>query len=91
MLPFAGAITARVLRVAPVSIHGDVYFDLLVEPEADPAGAGGAPLPPVPEGQILTLALRAPMHSTPDRQAPEVGRRVRVQFLMQQVTGITYI
>lgn len=80
-IPFAGAIHARILRVAPVSIHGDLYFDLLVEPDD---------APPAPDGKLLAISVRVPLHAAPNAQPPEPGRRVAIQFLMQQVTALTY-
>lgn len=46
-LPIAGSLRGTVLRVGAVSIHGDIYFDLLIAPEPAPsdvqAGSGVSP------------------------------------------------
>lgn len=82
-LPFAGSIHATVISVQPVSIHGDLYADLTLVPlggESDPHGTA--------------IAVRVPTHALPDGAGgpmPTPGRKVSVSFLMQQVTGVSYL
>ncbi|MFN0012760.1 MAG: hypothetical protein ACKVS8_14070 [Phycisphaerales bacterium] len=84
MLPLAGSITGRVLRVSGVSIHGDIYFDLLIEPDA-----GAVPGAPAPEaGKVAALSVRVPRHAFDGGHPPEQGERVEAQFLMRQATGV---
>ena len=87
MLPLAGSISGRVLRVAGVSIHGDVYFDLLLEPDA-----GSVPgLPEAQPGKVAAISLRVPRHALEGGHPPEEGERVEVQMLMQQATRVRVV
>jgi len=78
MLPLAGSIHALILSVTPVSIHGDMYFDLVLQ-TAEDAAANRA------------KQIRVPVHACNGGRPPEVGERVEVQFLMQQVTGVRVV
>lgn len=87
MLPLAGSITGRVLRVAGVSIHGDIYFDLLIEPDA-----GSVPgMPAAEPGKMAALSVRVPRHAFEDGHPPEEGERIEAQFLMQQATSVRVV
>lgn len=88
MLPLAGDLTARLLEAAPLSIHGDQYLDLTISPE--PPTRPEAPTRPGP-ASAATLRVRAPLHALPGGQIPARGCRVRISFLMQQVTGIALL
>ena len=74
--PMFGDWVVDVLRMQPVSIHGDLYYEVLVV-RADEAGAVG--------DARQGVVLRVPQHAAPS--APEVGQRLKVTFLMGQVTG----
>lgn len=78
MLPIAGSIEAVLAHVSSASIHGDVYFDLVLQ-TAEMAREDRA------------VQVRAPRHAVEGGQPPEVGSRVRVSFLMQQVTGVEVV
>ena len=78
MLPLAGSIEAVVLGVASASIHGDVYFDLTLQTD-EQAQSNRA------------MQVRAPQHACEGGTPPRPGLRVRVSFLMQQVTGVEEI
>lgn len=75
MLPLAGSIHALVVGVTPVSIHGDLYYDLLIQ-TPDDASAQRA------------RQIRAPQHACAEGQPPAPGQHVEIQFLMQQVTAV---
>lgn len=85
-LPMIGTFEGTVVGVAPASIHGDVYFDVLVFP--NPPGTG------LPENEDELRAgsahARLPAHVCsglgPDR-APRPGMRLRLTMLMGQVSG----
>ena len=73
MLPIAGSLQFDVVGVAPVSIHGDTYYDLLVQNEQHKQTGQAA-------------KLRVPSHALANGQPPQPGERVNLTFLMQQVT-----
>ena len=78
-LPFIGSVTARVVDASDVSIHGDVYTDATLEPEAA-LGAptlGGA-----------TVRVRIAAFTCEGGRRPREGDRVRVELLMGQVTRV---
>ena len=72
--PMFGDWVVDVMRVQPVSIHGDLYYEVLVV-RADEAGGAGR------QGVVL----RVPEHAA--TAAPEAGQRIKLTFLMGQVTG----
>jgi len=74
MLPIAGSVRFDVVAVSPVSIHGDAYFDVLVQ-SAEHKAAGQA------------AKLRVPQHALAAGRVPQPGEAVEISFLMQQVTG----
>ncbi len=78
MLPIAGSIEAVLVQVTSASIHGDVYFDLVLQTD-DMAQEDRA------------VQVRAPQHAVEGGAPPEVGSRLRVSFLMQQVTGVEVV
>ncbi len=87
MLPLAGSISGRVLRVAGVSIHGDIYFDVLIEPDA-----GSVPgLPEAAPGKVAAISVRVPRHALEGGHPPDEGQRVEVQMLMQQATRVRVV
>jgi hypothetical protein len=67
-----------VLRMQPVSIHGDLYYEVLVV-RTDEAGDAG------PDAGRQGVVLRVPQHTI--ASPPETGQRLKVTFLMGQVTG----
>ena len=72
--PVFGDWVVDVVRVQPMSIHGDLYYEVLVVR----ADAGDAP---AQQGVVL----RIPQHAV--AAPPAAGQRVKVTFLMGQVTG----
>lgn len=72
-LPILGAMTFEVLQASQTSLHGDVYFDLLVRE------AGNMACEPV--------SLRVARDAC--AVAPVPGAMVRASFLMGQVERIT--
>jgi len=77
-IPFAGSLKGTVRSVSMVSIHGDIYADVLLEPD----GATADP------GKAAALPIRVPMHAMFAGTPPLQGARIEVSFLMQQVTGV---
>lgn len=75
MLPIAGSIEAVLVQVASASIHGDVYFDLVLQTDEMAK-------------EDRAVQVRAAQHAIEGGQPPEIGSRLRVSFLMQQVTGV---
>jgi hypothetical protein len=69
--PMMGAWPVEVRAVKPFTIHGDLYYELHVVRTDVPA-------------ETMT-ALRVPQHATAGE--PKVGDRLKVTFLMGQVTG----
>ena len=62
--PFVGDIAAEVVHVAPVSIHSDVYYDLILRhaPDSDQglrirAPAHACPRPPKPGDRVRISLL----------------------------------
>lgn len=72
--PLAGSWTVDVDAARPFTIHGDVYYDLSGTRVDDPAAAG-------------PVVLRVAAHAVPTG-TPTAGR-LRVTFLMGQVTAVT--
>lgn len=72
-LPILGAMTFEVLQASQTSLHGDVYFDLLVREAGNAAG----------EPHQLRVARDV------CAIAPTPGAIVRASFLMGQVERIT--
>lgn len=75
-LPIAGQVEISVESAAPVSIHGDLYVDLVARVE-------GAESPTM---------LRIPAHAFPateeERRLPSPGSRFVIQVLLGQVDSI---
>ncbi|MDB5174406.1 MAG: hypothetical protein JWN51_3179 [Phycisphaerales bacterium] len=69
--PMMGAWPVEVRAVKLFTIHGDLYYELHVVRTDVPA-------------ETMT-ALRVPQHATAGE--PKVGDRLKVTFLMGQVTG----
>ncbi len=68
-----GQVCGRVFDVSPVLIHGDEYFDVLVQtPAQEELGQG--------------TRFRVPRHALADGLPPARGGRVELTLLMQQVT-----
>lgn len=78
MLPIAGSIEAVLMQVTSASIHGDIYFDLVLQTDEMAR-------------EDRAVQVRAPQHVLEGGQPPEIGSRLRVSFLMQQVTGVKVI
>lgn len=76
-MPMIGAVTGIIVDVTPVSIHGDVYYDVLLHPDGAPPDA--------------SRRVRVASHACaqlPHAQ-PMAGQRVTVQMLMGQVTAMS--
>ena len=71
--PMVGTWTVQVHAVRPFTIHGDLYYELLVTRTDDPA-AGDA-----------GFQLRVPQHAIAGE--PTIGQRLTLTFLMGQVTS----
>ena len=72
-IPTFGDVNGTVLQVANMSIHGDIYYDLIMELE----------------GQTdQRVQLRVPNHLCP--RPPQAGDRLTLNFLLQQVNGVTF-
>lgn len=69
--PMVGSWSVEVKDVKPFTIHGDLYYELLVIREDDPTHA--------------VLAIRVPQHAV--RGTPKPADRLAISFLMGQVTG----
>ncbi len=80
-LPLMGTFEGTVVGVAPVSIHGDVYYDVLLWPAGSPV--------PEDEASIRSGAThaRVPSHLC-DGQPPRPGQRLRLAMLLGQVSGV---
>ena len=78
ILPLIGALNVTTLETATVSIHGDIYYDLLIAP-VDAAGQI--------QGQH-GARVRIPAHLCP--RPPRVDDRLTLRFLMGQVSGVTF-
>ncbi len=70
--PLAGSWTIRVDAARPFTIHGDLYYELGGTRVDDPGAVG-------------PVVLKVPRHATAGE--PTAGQRLRVTFLMGQVTG----
>lgn len=71
-LPMMGTWTVRLHEVRPFTIHGDSYYELVVERAEEP-------------GRLL--GLRTSAHAV-EEGVLRAGGRVAVSFLMGQVTGV---
>ncbi|MGQ0626852.1 MAG: hypothetical protein ACT4PL_01980 [Phycisphaerales bacterium] len=78
-VPLAGTVTGRVRGLKTASIHGDLYYDVLLETEGVTAAAGMA----------AVLPLRVASHAWP--AGGLAGARIEVTFLMRQVTGVRVV
>lgn len=76
-LPMIGAITATVIDVTTVSIHGDAYYDTLIQTAAQ-------------HGTNQGHKLRVPLHACAElpNSKPEPGQRLAIQLLMGQVMSV---
>lgn len=72
-LPILGALNLEILQASQTSLHGDIYFDLLVRE------TGNAEAEPFP--------LRVARHTCTVPPVP--GALIRAQFLAGQVERIT--
>ncbi len=75
MLPLAGQIEGLVISATRVAIHGDRYIDILLQTREQ-------------EGTDQATRLRVAEHAIAQGTVLAPGRRVRVTFLMQQVTAV---
>lgn len=72
-IPAFGDMNGKVLQAEHVSIHGDVYYDLVMQLE----------------GQMdQGVKLRIPNHLC--KRAPVAGDLLTLNFLLQQVNGVTF-
>jgi len=71
-LPFLGALNLEILQASQTSLHGDIYFDLMVRESGD--GTGEA------------FALRVSRDACKTPPAP--GSHVRAEFLAGQVSEL---
>lgn len=87
-LPMIGCFEGVVVGVAPASIHGDVYFDLLLWP----AGSGGSAVP-ADEAAVRagSVHARVPSHLCEGGASPRTGQRLRLTVLMGQVSGVAVL
>ena len=87
-LPMIGSFEGTVVGVAPASIHGDVYFDLLLWP----AGNGGSAVP-TDEAAVRagSVHARGPSHLCAGGASPKAGDRLRLTVLMGQVSGVVVL
>ena len=76
-IPMFGDVAARVIESAPLSIHGDVYYEVVVSLDEDEAGGERA------------VRLRLPGHLC--QRQPEPADVLELHFLMQQVDGVRFI
>ncbi|MFM9957538.1 MAG: hypothetical protein ACKVZJ_05655 [Phycisphaerales bacterium] len=76
-----GTFEGTVVGVAPASIHGDVYYDLLLWPAGSPT--------PDDEAAIRAGAVhaRVPSHLCKG-VSPRAGQRLRLTMLLGQVSGV---
>lgn len=74
-LPMFGSARARILQVMPVSIHGDIYYDVAV------VLGESNDQPPV--------SVRLANHLC--QRPPKPAETVELTFLMQQVTGVRFV
>ena len=72
-LPFLGALNLEILQASQTSLHGDIYFDLMVRESGD--GAGEA------------FSLRVPRDACAIPPSP--GSHVKAEFLAGQVRQLT--
>lgn len=70
-LPMVGEWGVEVTAVRPFTIHGDLYYELIVVRADDAARE--------------TLAIRVPRHAV--STAPNPGDKLTLTFLMGQVTS----
>lgn len=87
-LPMIGTFEGVVVGVAPASIHGDVYYDVLLLP----CGEGNAPVPR-DEAEIRagSVHARVPSHVMEGGRSPRAGERLRLKVLMGQVSGVEVV
>lgn len=76
-LPMIGAVIATVIDVTTVSIHGDAYYDTLIQTAAQ-------------QGTNQGHKLRVPHHACADLpdNRPQPGQRLAFQLLMGQVMSV---
>lgn len=82
MLPLVGQITVRVLQSQPVSIHGDMYYDLVVML----AAVRPTDTPPAPDQPVR---LRVPNHLCP--RPPRLDDVLELNLLMSQVNAVRFV
>jgi hypothetical protein len=91
-LPLIGLCVARVVEVAPVAIHGDLYYDAVVQvegaggPGAGGPGAGGPGAGGPGAGGLVRTRLASHACAGLPAGQPEPGQRLSLQVLMGQVT-----
>lgn len=89
-LPMMGSWNVRVHRVSPYSIHGDSYYEFVIERLGQPAGGPARGPAGEPSGNPPSLlALRTSAHVLPI--VPPVPFDAEVTFLMSQITGVRVV
>lgn len=78
MLPMIGQICGRVFDVSSVSIHGDEYFDVMVQTAVQEELGQGT-------------RFRVAKHALVGGRAPVRGSVVELSLLMQQVTSLRVV
>ena len=78
MIPMIGQVCGRVFDVSPVSIHGDEYFDVLVQTAAQEEFGQGT-------------RFRVAKHALVGGKEPMRGSVVELSLLMQQVTALRVV
>jgi hypothetical protein len=79
--PMVGSWLVEVRACRPYTIHGDLYYEIHAVRTDEDAG----PDPGADAGARPLFGLRVPQHATDG--PPQPGDRLRVVFLMGQVTS----
>jgi hypothetical protein len=80
MLPIAGELQVRVAKVTPVSIHGDLYYECLLQTREQESAQ-----------QASKVRLASHACAGLPEGTPAVGDVLAVGFLMQQATSVRLI
>jgi hypothetical protein len=80
MLPLAGELRVRVVGVTPVSIHGDMYYECLLQTAEQEASR-----------QASKVRLASHACSMLPGGVPQVGDVLVIGFLMQQATSVKLV
>ena len=82
-VPTFGTIEGTIVGVSPASIHGDIYYDVLILPFGSPLAEH------LSEAAIRDASCHAriPSHLLGGGPIPSPGDRVRLTILLGQVQG----